>query len=133
MDLSKSGTTTRDIEVIHPATGQPIGLTVTMVSTYSPQFREGKKRVAEMRREKAKKAFEAGFLYQPSPEDDRAENIALIASCLTGWKWSKELNWKGEESPAFTPEKVVEVLSGVDWLPDKLDTELGKERLFFQD
>jgi len=117
------------MEVIHPGTGKPIGLTLVLRSINDEAVKPITRKI-ENERLKLERTRKGGF----NAEQIRQNSIDIIAACVIGWEWHNDENGvmgniNGEQLP-FNPVNVRNVLS-LDVLRAQVDAELMDESRFF--
>lgn len=125
MDLSTLKPSNRTIQIVHPATGEPIGLSVTLVALSDERLKKVKRRIQDdrLRLDARGKHFKS---------DDVEENTyELLYNAMTGWEWHNDCNFKNEQ-PVFNKVNVEAVLKELPWVRDQIDEALGDEKAFFQ-
>lgn len=117
MDLSTFKPGERVIAIHHPNTGEPMGLSITVVSADDPYVRAVDRKYAQelMVAAKSGRAMSASQV--------EARGIEKLAAAVKGWEWSGDLKWKGKK-PAFDKATVTEVLTELDWLRRIVDQEV---------
>lgn len=125
MDINEIKPTDRTIDIVHPATGDKLGITVTILSIKDPELKEIKRKMTDerLRLEQRGKTFKAR-------EIESNTNI-LLFKAMRDWSWEGEATFKGEK-PEFNRKNVLEVLEELEWLRDQIDAEVSDEKAFFQ-
>jgi hypothetical protein len=128
-DLSTVAPNNRKVAILHPATGEEIGLTIELLPLSDPKVRAVKRRVVNERLQRNKKM---------TAEAMEKSGIELICAAAVGWEWGKDANgkpltFKGKV-PEFDDDKrnLRTVLKELDWVRAQLDDALGDEGSFFQ-
>lgn len=110
-------------EVVHPATGEFLGLTLVLRSPMHPdvikcsQASTEKQRAAARRR----KPF--------TVRQEQAEAIRVNAACITAWKWEKGAGFNGKQ-PEHSYEAAIKLLEK-RWLAEQVADILMDESNFF--
>lgn len=120
-DISSIVPNERTIEIKHPASGEPIGLKITLLpASAEPVLAAQRSMINERLRRDVK----------TTAERMEANRLALIESAVKGWEWEGELTFEGSK-PDFTPANLRKVLKALTWLRDQIDQELGNDAAFF--
>ncbi len=118
MELSDfAATKTSTLEIVHPGNNKPMGLAVTLRSTYSAGYREAIQKLRE----------EHG-LNSKNWDDPKWGAIPAI----TSWEWRGDLVHKGTV-PELTLENIIDVFSvpGAGFMATQVNDELQKHQNFF--
>lgn len=111
------------IDIRHPATNEPIGLSVECQSLESDA-------VKSVQRAIANKALRSGRNTQTA---EKLENnsIAILAATIVSWKWADGLTLGELKNPPLTSENKEKLLS-VPWIARQIDGPLGDDTAFFK-
>jgi hypothetical protein len=125
---SLSAAETADVEITHPVSGEPTGITVTVASQDSAVYRDLQRKQSEKRMQKLAKAGRRSAVVV-SPEDLERDNLELLAGCTLGWKG---LEIDDKEVP-FSVEKAKELYAQpqLRWFRQQLDEAISDRSLFF--
>jgi hypothetical protein len=85
IDLSTVSPNNRLIKILHPGTGDEIGLTIELLPLSDPKVRAVKRRVVNERLQRNKKM---------TAEAMEKSGIELICAAAVGWTWGKDSNGK---------------------------------------
>jgi hypothetical protein len=121
-DISNIIAAPRTVEIKHPATGEPIGLRMTLRPESSAEVTAAKRRLLNERLQRDIK---------PSAERLEANALSMIEASVSAWEWQGDLMFEGSK-PDFTPANLRKVLKKLSWLRDQLDHELGNDAAFFE-
>lgn len=110
------------VEIKHPATGAPIGLTVECVSLEDD-------RVKAVERQIKNRALRGGR-NTVTAEKIEDNTVEILAAAIVGWKWDGELTLGDLKNPQLTKMNVSKLLA-VSWIAKQIDTALGDEAAFF--
>lgn len=124
MDISSIKPAERIIEILHPGTGEKLGITVSVISLNDERLNQVRRRIQNKRidLEKRGKTFKA---------DDIEENeFELFVATMTGWSWEGDNTFNGEK-PAFNERNVKAVLKELPWFKDQVREAIGDEKAFF--
>ena len=126
MDISELSPQERIVDILHPGTGEPLGIKVTLLSLLDERMKRIKRRLTDSRLvldQKGKK-FKASDI-------EENEN-ALLFEAMTAWVWEGDATWKGEK-PEFNRKNVTEVLTSPkhEWFKNQLMEAVSDEQSFF--
>lgn len=125
MDLANIKPVERMIDILHPSTGEKIGVSVTVLSINDEKMAAAKRRIQNKKLEldRRGKTFKA---------DDLEENeMELLTTAITGWNWEGDVDFHGEK-PAFNEKNVKAVLKELTWFKQQIMEAVGDEKAFFQ-
>jgi hypothetical protein len=125
MDLANLKPVERIIDIVHPSTGEKIGVSVTVLSINDEKMAAAKRRIQNKKLEldRRGKTFKA---------DDLEENeMELLTTAITGWNWEGDVDFHGEK-PAFNEKNVKAVLKELTWFKEQIMEAVGDEKAFFQ-
>lgn len=125
MDLANLKPVERVIDILHPSTGEKIGVSVTVLSINDEKMAAAKRRIQNKKLEldRRGKTFKA---------DDLEENeMELLTTAITGWNWEGDVDFHGEK-PAFNEKNVKAVLKELTWFKQQIMEAVGDEKAFFQ-
>lgn len=122
MDLLSIRPNTITVEIKHPATGAPIGLTVECVSMESDE-------VKAVERQIKNKALRSGRNSVTAEKIDE-NTVAILSAAIVGWTWSGDASLGSEKNPALNAANKAKLLSA-PWIAKQIDTALGDEAAFF--
>lgn len=121
MDISQIKPKIITHDVIHPGTGEPIGLSVQMRSVYSKEVKRTERQILDAKIERK------GVT---TAEESEADAIQFIAASVSDWEWKDDLNFHGNK-PECNFKNVVAVLTELPWMKDQLDKVLYQTNKFF--
>lgn len=125
MDLANLKPVERVIDILHPSTGEKIGVSVTVLSINDEKMAAAKRRIQNKKLEldRRGKTFKV---------DDLEENeMELLTTAITGWNWEGDVDFHGEK-PAFNEKNVKAVLKELTWFKQQIMEAVGDEKAFFQ-
>jgi hypothetical protein len=122
MDLLSLNPNTIFVDLKHPATGAPLGVTVELQSLES----DAVKTVERMIKNKALKSGRNGVTAEKIDDN----TVALLSAAIVGWKFSGDAKLGDEKSPACNDANKRKLLS-VAPLAKQIDEALGDEAAFF--
>lgn len=123
-DLASVQSHTKRLDILHPGTGEEIGLRVELLPPDDPKIKAAIRRLADMRRHKAQRNQIA------SAADDERASFEVCRVAVVGWEWTKEdASWNGDQ-PAFSATVLSEMLER-DWFRLQVDREMAVDQGFF--
>jgi len=138
-DLANIKPVARTIEILHPATGRPLGVRVDLVSLDDERLSKVRRSITDKRLylEARGKTFKAGEI-----EDNR---LSILSAAMTGWNWynptgenegeegydAEAMPTFNDEVPAFNIVNVRAVLTSLKWFGDQINEALGETESFF--
>ena len=138
VDLSKIKASERTVEILHPGTGEKLGVRVPLVSIDDDRMKAVKRSITDRRLhlEQRGKHFKA--------EEIEENRNNLLFKAMTGWEWYNPTGNEGDEGydadampdfggevPEFNRRNVVAVFEAMSWFRDQLDEAIGDEKAFF--
>lgn len=123
-DISQIGYVERTVAILHPATKEPIGVSVTLMSPDDKRMTRVKDKITNERLslESKGKAFKA--------DQVKANRNLILFTAMTGWEWEGEANWDGEK-PDLTPKNVNDVFDRAPWFMKQVDDAFSELESFF--
>lgn len=121
MDLAGIKPSTVDVEIIHPGTGDPTGLVITVKSSEDEAVKRAQRKIYNQRLKTREKKL--------SVEKLEEDGIAILTAAVSGWKWNGDAKWNGTK-PEFTPDKLADVLA-VEWIRKQVKAVVDEEADFF--
>ena len=122
MDISAIKPEGRTINITHPATGEPIGLSVTLRPQSAPEVEKVKRTLTNRRLQNRN--------FKPTAATIEADANELLIACVAAWEWKDKVSFHGEK-PECTPDNVRKVLTELVWVRDQIDREAGDSESFF--
>jgi len=124
-DIANIKPSEHNFEIMHPATDEPLGISVTIMSPDDPRVKPIKRKVTDFNLQKQKRGK---TLKAVEIEDNE---ISLLSGTIIGWDWhGKDVSFKGEK-PEFNPKNVALVLKELPWFKKQVNDELDDEKGFF--
>lgn len=124
MEISKITNVERIVSIAHPATGEPIGLSVRMVSIEDVRMKKITRRLTDQ----ALALRQRGKTF--TAEQIEKNKLDLITASITGWTWEGETTFHGKK-PEYSVADFHAVVSELSWILTQLDAELGDTKSFF--
>ena len=91
MDLSQVTPKSRTIEILHPGSGEPIGLRVYISSMQSKKPLAVQKKI----RDEILRLQQRGKTLKPSQIEENKQKLLFAA--IEGWDWEEESSFGGEQ------------------------------------
>ena len=132
MDLTKLTTSEKaeigsKMEVVHPATGVPTGVTITIAGVDSKTYQEAQHRIANKRMRRMNSRGSMKFAL--TSEEVELESIELLARCTLGWE---EVDWEGDPLK-FSLENAKMLYTELLWLREQVVAFMEDRANFLQD
>lgn len=122
MDLISLKPNTITLDLKHPGTGAPLGVTLELASMDSDEVKTVTRQIANanLRSRQATQTME------------KAEGsvTAILAAAIVGWTWTAPATLDGDAKPALTAENKKKLLS-IPAIAKQVDAALGDEASFF--
>lgn len=141
MDLSTIKPSERIVEILHPATKEPIGIRVSLVHIEDESMKRLKRQIQDDRLRLESK----GKFIKSDVVEENTKELAFTA--MKSWEWynptgiSKKENkgfdelkratWKGEAAPEFSKKNVFDVFETLPWFLNFICAEIGDSEAFF--
>lgn len=122
MDISTIVANPRTFDIKHPATGEPIGLKITVLPSSDPKVKAARRKLLNDRLHRN---------HNVTAERIEQSNLALLESAVSGWEWEGELTFENGK-PDFSEQALRKVLRALPWVKDQIDEELGNDAAFFE-
>lgn len=124
MDICEIKPVEREIEIVHPKSGEPLGIKVTVLSLNDPKMASLKRRIINQRLdlERRGKTFKA--------DDIEENNVSLLIAAMVDWKWEGESTFMGEK-PEFNEKNIKAVFKAIPWFKNQISEAVGDEESFF--
>ncbi|MCO6050839.1 hypothetical protein NGM99_13730 [Mesorhizobium sp. RP14(2022)] len=122
MDILSIQPSTITVDIKHPATGAPIGLTVECVSLEDDKVKAVERAIKN-------KALRGGR-NTVTAEKIEDNTVAILTAAITSWKWAKDLTLGDLKDPPLNRENAGKLLA-VGWIAKQIDTALGDDTAFF--
>lgn len=125
MDFSKLKYSEIVLDIKNPATGENLGLSVTLVSPDDDRVKKVKlqndnERLVLLRR---------GKDFDAKKVDENVNK--MLAACVTGWVWGDEAEYNGVKLD-FTTENVMLLLKELPWFKKQIEAVVVDDANFFQ-
>lgn len=118
-----------DVEIRHPVTNVPLGVTIRVLGRDSDTFKEHTRDLlnTRLRREAmaAKRGKDADLR---TVEVIETENMDLLVTCTLGWK---NVSYGGQELP-FEEANVRNIYKEFPWIYDQVNEAIGTLELFLK-
>lgn len=132
MDLATLSPVTRKVDILHPQTGEPIGLAINLRPSSHPEVQRVRRKWLNER------LSSKGRGNKVTAEQVEANALDQIIAAIESWTWGEGADGKpctlNGEAPELSPESARKVLkAGGGFIKDQLDEELGDVAAFFRD
>lgn len=121
-ELSNIVAAERRLEVLHPASQEPVGLVLILLPDTHPQVKAAARKSINDRINHRGKV---------TAEQIEANRITMLAASVGGWEWQGDLTFHGEK-PAFQEQTLRQLLKELPWVAEQADAALGERAEFFQ-
>lgn len=126
MELSKIKPSERFIEILHPGTGEKIGIKVSLVSLKD-------ERISNVRRKIQNKNLERETRRETITTEELENNsFHLVFNCMTSWDWYGDITFENTK-PEFTEANVKKVFKELNWFQEQIEKALDDSKAFFPD
>jgi hypothetical protein len=112
----------RRLDIVHPATQEPVGLVLILLPDSHPQVKAA-----------ARKAINDRINHRGKvgAEQIEASRISMLCASIGGWEWQGELTFHGEK-PDFSPQALQQLLKELPWVGEQADAALSDRAEFFR-
>lgn len=132
MDLSQIKPSERTVEIEHPATGQPLGIRVTLVSLDDNRLKRIKRNITDesLKLQAKNKSFKV--------EELERNSKTLLFGATTGWDWYSPTGDEADipkfngEVPEYNQKNFFAVIDELPWFADQLREVLDDTKGFFE-
>lgn len=121
-ELSNIVAAERRLEVLHPATQEPVGLVLVLLPDSHPQVKAAARKSINERLNHRGKV---------TAEQIESNRIAMLAASVGGWEWQGDLTFHGDK-PAFQEQTLRQLLKELPWVAEQADAALGEQAEFFR-
>ena len=127
LDTTKACDRGAEMELVHPVTGEPLGIYITILGKDSTVFREHIREAVNDRLRREQLARKRGKDLEPETvEKSELEAIELLTLCTKGWR---NMVMGGQELE-FTPSNVRKVYTDYPWIRKQVDEGIANLELF---
>lgn len=121
-DISNIVAKPRAIDILHPASGEPIGLSVSILPDTHEQVRAVDRKHLDAR------LAGKGKIDAESLESNILERLT---ASIESWSWAKDATFEGKQ-PSFSPAEFKRVVTKLPWMRAQIEAELSKTTEFFR-
>jgi len=121
-ELSNIVAAERRLEILHPATEEPVGLVLILLPDSHPQVRAAGRKTANERMSHRGKV---------TAEQLEAARMGMLVASISGWEWKGELTFHGEK-PVFEEQTLKSLLKELPWVAEQADLALNDRAAFFR-
>lgn len=122
MDILAIQPDTITVEIKHPGTSAPIGLTLQCVSLESDQVKAVERAI--------KNRALRGGRNTVTAEKIEDNTVEILSAAVVGWEWADDLTLGDLKKPPLNKANVAKLMQ-VGWIAKQVDTALGDEAAFF--
>jgi hypothetical protein len=137
-DIADIKSSDRTVEALHPGTGTPVGIRLTIMSVEDERLKSLRRKFIDDRQyaEARGKTLKA--------EQIEENQITLNTAAITGWEWYNPTGKEGDkgydpdampdfhgEVPEFNKKNVRAVMTEVEWLRFFITNEFSDTKAFF--
>jgi len=123
-DIASIIYTEKRVEILHPATKEPLGVTVTLMAPDDKRLDRTKDAITNQ-----VLALQAKNKSLNAEQIKHNRNMVLFRA-MTGWEWSGEMTFH-DEKPDFNQKNVFAVLNELPWFLKQVDEEFSELEGFF--
>ena len=123
-DLSEIIYVEKTVEIVHPATKEPLGVSVTLMSPDDKRLERIKTRIMDERL-----ALEAKGKNFKADQINKNRDMILFRA-MTGWEWFGDTSFEGEK-PELNQLNVLKVFSKLPWFRSQIDESFSELESFF--
>lgn len=131
MDISTVKPVSRHIEIKHPATGEPIGVRVEVVSVDDERLTPIKRKIQDrsMYLQQRSKTFKSDEIEENTRE--------LLWTATIGWEWYSPTGEEADQAtfegnvPEFNVKNFNKVTKALPWFQSQINEEVGETKAFF--
>lgn len=123
-DISEINYVEKTIEIAHPATKEPLGVSVTIMSPDDPRLERTKTKIMDERL-----ALEAKGKNFKAEQINKNRDMILFRA-MTAWKWDGDTSFEGEK-PELTQVNALKVFAKLPWFRSQIDEAFSELESFF--
>ncbi len=112
----------RRLEILHPATEEPVGLVLLLLPDTHEQVKAAARKSLNERMSHRGKV---------TAEQLEANRLSMLCASVGGWEWEGDLTFHGEK-PAFQEKTLRQLLKELPWVGDQADAALSDRAAFFR-
>ena len=115
------------MEIVNPATGVPVGATITLAGIDSKIYQDAQHKISNKRMKRMNSR--GGVKFALTSEEVEFESIELLARCTLGWE---NVDWEGSPLP-FNFENAKMIYTVLLWLREQCVVAMEDRANFLQD
>ncbi|HFT6991410.1 MAG: hypothetical protein KH046_00865 [Stenotrophomonas maltophilia] len=112
----------RRLDIVHPATQEPVGLVLILLPDSHPQVKGAARKTINDRINHRGKV---------GAEQIEASRISMLCASIGGWEWQGELTFHGEK-PEYNLQTLQQLLKELPWVGEQVDVALTDRAEFFR-
>jgi hypothetical protein len=125
LDISTIKSDKAEMDLLHPATDDPIGITFTLLPMDDPDVKKAARSIQNKLQNKKKQHFTAS--------ETEANGMELMYIIITDIKWKKDVDWNGEKLTAKKSDlKKMLAPAKSSWIRKQLEEYIGETENFYQ-
>lgn len=138
MDLAAAAARGAELELRHPATGQPIGILIRLAGADSQTYLDAQRRILDLAARDGKRTVDSSVYERRAAE--------LAAAVTMGWAYKSQkgarldsyervegmIPWRGQELP-FSDENAINVYLERRWIREQIESFINVRANFFPD
>lgn len=115
----------KTVSIVHPATKEPIGVKLNLMSPDDPRMERVKTKIMDERLalEAKGKNFKA--------EQLKKNRDMVLFRAITSWTWEGDTTFEGEK-PELSQVNVLKVFNTLPWFRSQVDEEFSELESFFE-
>lgn len=114
----------RLIDILHPQSGDKLGITVSLMSYDDPRMKGIRRKITNRRLHLDAR----GKHYKA--EEIEENNHDLCFTAMIGWDWGEDATFNGKK-PEFNKSNVISVFTELPWFREQIDEAIADEKAFF--
>lgn len=131
LDTAAASETPYEVELVHPATKEPLGVFVSVVGPESAAFKNRIRREVNAERRRGFEMQRKGKTAEPKTlEEDETDTISMVADLMRGWRTvldgkSEAVIFWGTEKLEFNEANAVRWLTHFAWVRPQINEAAG--------
>lgn len=124
MDLNAIKPVENILEIVHPGSGEKLGIKVPLKSLDDPALKHTKFKIQNDEKTLTRRG-------KSLTAEQVDENTSLLAyTAMSGWSWDADATFNGEK-PQFNKANVFKVFEELPWFRDQITEKVGDTKSFF--
>ena len=126
MDIADIKYVEKEVEILHPATKEPLGVFIKLMSPDDDRMLRLKKQMGDKRAQ-----IEAKGKYFKTEELIKNRHMVLFTA-MTGWRWEGDTTFNGEK-PELNQKNAFQIFEERPWFANQIDEHFSELESFFTD